>query len=126
MEWQPAHAPAEARYPARLLVNRPELDQQSPGGVERFRKYLPKDRTFVNTIEDYPYPYVIGGLCWEFPCRTPIDWEAQHLQTSNNPLTVGDWKAAVATWEDLSGPMYEPEKVASLYLARELKKAKGE
>jgi hypothetical protein len=39
---------------------------------------------------------------------------------------VGDWKAAVATWEDLSGPMTEAEKVASLYLARELKKQKAD
>ena len=35
-------------------------------GREKFRKYLPFP-SFVNTIEDYPYPYVIGGLCWEFP-----------------------------------------------------------
>src|SRR5690606_38240193 len=59
------------------------------------RKYLPKDRTFVNTIENYPYPYVIGGLCWQFPCMTPSDWEAQHLHKPNNPATVEDWKAAL-------------------------------
>jgi hypothetical protein len=49
------------------------------GGTERFRKYLPAERSFVNTIEDYPYPYVLGGLCWEFPCATPSDWQADHL-----------------------------------------------
>jgi len=41
-------------------------------GKERFRKYVPFP-SFVNTIEDYPYPYVIGGMCWEFPCATPSD-----------------------------------------------------
>jgi Polysaccharide deacetylase len=64
-------------------------------GKERFKRYLPMDRSFVNTIENYPYPYVIGNLCWEFPCMTPSDWEAQHLQKSNNPKTVEDWKAAL-------------------------------
>src|SRR5205085_2191665 len=64
-------------------------------GQERFTRYLPADRSFVNTIEDYPYPYVIGRLCWQFPCVTPSDWQAQHLQKSNNPNTVRDWKAAL-------------------------------
>jgi putative membrane-bound dehydrogenase-like protein len=64
-----------------------------PDGRERFRRYLPADRTFVNTIEDYPYPYVINKLCWQFPCATPSDWAAQHLHKPNNPITVRDWKA---------------------------------
>src|SRR5439155_12433916 len=62
---------------------------------ERFQAYLPADRSFVNTIENYPYPYVIGRLCWEFPCMTPSDWEAQHLQKPNNPNTVRDMKTAI-------------------------------
>jgi putative membrane-bound dehydrogenase-like protein len=73
--------------PRELVLNR--------DGTERFRRYLPMDRSFVNTIEDYAYPYVIGRLCWEFPCVTPSDWEAQHQQKSNNPRTVEDWKAAL-------------------------------
>lgn len=64
-----------------------------PNGRERFRKYLPTDRTFVNYIENYPYPYVINRLCWEFPCAVPSDWAAQHLHKPNNPITVRDWKA---------------------------------
>jgi len=64
-----------------------------PDGRERFRKYLPADRTFVNYIENYPYPYVINRLCWEFPCAVPSDWAAQHLHKPNNPITVRDWKA---------------------------------
>src|SRR5438874_313702 len=71
-----------------------ELVQDAQGG-ERFKKYLPLDRSFVNTIENYPYPYVIGKLCWEFPCMTPSDWQAQHLHKPNNPQTVEDWKAAL-------------------------------
>jgi hypothetical protein len=64
-------------------------------GKERFKRYLPMDRSFVNTIENYPYPYVIGNLCWQFPCMTPSDWQANHLQKPNNPKTIEDWKAAL-------------------------------
>jgi putative membrane-bound dehydrogenase-like protein len=81
-----------------FTANDPELPRelvQNPDGSERFRRYLPADRSFVNTIEDYPYPYVIDRLCWEFPCVTPSDWQAQHLQKPNNPQTVHDWKAAL-------------------------------
>jgi putative membrane-bound dehydrogenase-like protein len=63
-------------------------------GAERFRKYLPFP-SFVTTIEDYPYPYVIGKLCWEFPATVPSDWEAQHLHGTNNPVTVADWIASL-------------------------------
>jgi hypothetical protein len=61
------------------------------GGGERFRKYVPFP-AFATTIEDYPYPYVIGKLCWEFPPAAPSDWEAQHLHGTNNPATVADWE----------------------------------
>jgi putative membrane-bound dehydrogenase-like protein len=81
-----------------LTSNDPELPRElvvEEDGQDRFLKYLPKDRTFVNTIENYPYPYVLGGLCWEFPCVMPSDWVAQHRHQSNNPVTVRDWKAAL-------------------------------
>ncbi len=81
-----------------LTSNDPELPRElvvDEDGENRFRKYLPKDRTFVNTIENYPYPYVLGRLCWEFPCVMPSDWVAQHRHQSNNPVTVRDWKAAL-------------------------------
>ena len=61
-------------------------------GKEKFRKYLPF-AAFSTTIENYPYPYIIDGTCWEFPCAVPSDWEAQNLHKSNNPQTVADWKA---------------------------------
>ena len=80
-----------------LTPNDPDLPRNlvdDPDGRERFRKYLPFP-SFVNTIEDYPYPYVIGRLCWEFPCVVPSDWEAQHLQKPNNPKPLEDLKAAL-------------------------------
>src|SRR4029077_19945145 len=45
--------------------------------------------------EDYPYPYVVNRMCWEFPCVVPSDWSAQHLQKPNNPDTLRDLKAAL-------------------------------
>ncbi len=65
-------------------------------GRPRFEKYLPQDRTFVNTIENYPYPYLASESCWEFPCLAPSDWSAQHYHGANaHPQTLEDWKAAV-------------------------------
>ncbi len=81
-----------------FTANDPELPRDlvlEPNGRERFRKYLPTDRAFVNYVEDYPYPYVIGGTCWEFPCVVPSDWSAQHYHKPNNPVTVRDWQAAL-------------------------------
>ena len=72
----------------------PKEITELPDGSERFRRYVPF-ANFVNTIEDYPYPYVIGGMCWEFPCVVPSDWSAQHVQKPNNPDTVRDWKLAL-------------------------------
>jgi putative membrane-bound dehydrogenase-like protein len=81
-----------------FTANDPELPRSlvlNPDGTERFRRYLPLDRSFVNTIEDYPYPYRIGRQCWEFPCVTPSDWQAFHQQGPYNPRTVDDMKAAL-------------------------------
>ena len=63
-------------------------------GSERFQRYIPFP-SFVNKIENYPYPYVIGKLCWEFPCSIPDDWQAQNIQKPNNPRTVDDIVAAI-------------------------------
>lgn len=63
-------------------------------GKERFRKYVPFP-SFVVTVDNYPYPYLINGLIWEMPCMVPSDWEAQHLHGKNNPKTVEDWKRAL-------------------------------
>ena len=67
------------------------LDAQAQ---EVFRRYLPF-KSFVTTIEDYPYPYVIGRLCWEFPIVVPSDWSAQHVQKPDNPRTVADLQKAL-------------------------------
>ena len=75
----------------RVLTKETTLDAS---GQPRFRKYLPFP-SFVNTIEDYPYPYVIGDTCWEFPCVVPSDWEGQNLHRPNNPQTVVDLKFAL-------------------------------
>src|SRR3989440_8910881 len=80
-----------------------ELVSGADGG-ERFRKYFPAEtnevtrlslKWFGTTVEDYPYPYVIGKLCWEFPAMVPSDWEANNAQGPNNPITVADWKVAL-------------------------------
>ncbi|MDA7632658.1 c-type cytochrome [bacterium] len=75
----------------------PELPKEwvlNENGDERFARYLPFE-SFVTTIENYPYPYLIGGKCWEFPCMVPSDWEAQNIQGNNHPDTVRDWKIAL-------------------------------
>lgn len=72
----------------------PKKIRELEDGSERFRRYLPFPN-FVNTINDYPYPYVIGGVCWEFPCVVPSDWSAQHVQKPYNPDTVRDLKLAL-------------------------------
>jgi putative membrane-bound dehydrogenase-like protein len=76
----------------------PELPRElvlEADGRERFDKYVPHERDFVTTIENYPYPYVIGRMCWQFPCVVPSDWEAQFLHKPFNPQTVEDLKAAI-------------------------------
>lgn len=64
-------------------------------GRQRFSKYMPTDRQFINYVEDYPYPYVIGRLCWEIPSAAPDDWQGFNLQKSYHPRTVRDMKAAI-------------------------------
>ncbi len=85
-------------------------------GKERFRKYFPKglkrgDQThdrFVNYVENYPYPYVIDRLCWEFPCMTPSDWEANFLHQPNNPQTVAGPAAPVVPFFAVECGSVEP------------------
>ena len=79
-----------------LTSNDPELprelvidDQQRA----RFTKYSPF-ASYVNKVENYPYPFVIGRQIWEFPTMVPDDWQGQHLHRPFNPQTVEDYKAA--------------------------------
>ncbi|MBN00839.1 MAG: dehydrogenase [Planctomycetaceae bacterium] len=63
-------------------------------GTERFARYAPFE-SFVNKIENYPYPYVIGRICWEFPCMIPDDWQGQNLFGNANRQTAIDYIAAI-------------------------------
>jgi len=65
------------------------LDEQS---ADRYARYVPFP-SFANSVQDYPYPYVIGKLCWEFPCVTPSDWQSHNIQGDGNPLLIKDWEA---------------------------------
>ena len=65
-----------------------------PDGSGRFTKYIPFP-SFVNKIENYPYPYIISRTMWEIPCTIPDDWQGFNLQQPNNPKTVEDWKASL-------------------------------
>ena len=71
---------------------------------ERFAKYFPSElkppmkismRDYAGFIEDYPYPYVVGKVCWEFPCITPSDFQASNAIGPKNPEALADWKAAL-------------------------------
>ena len=66
-----------------------------PSGDEGVATTRVSLKNFATTIEDYPYPYVIGKLCWEFPAMVPSDWEAFNLHGATNPVTLADWKSAL-------------------------------
>ncbi len=72
--------------------------------ASRFAKYFPTElkppmkvslRDYAGFIEDYPYPYVVGNLCWEFPCIVPSDWQAFNLLGPKSAPMLDDWKAAL-------------------------------
>ena len=67
---------------------------ENSDGSSRFSRYFPFE-LFVNKVENYPYPFPVAKLCWEFPLAVPSDWQAQKLQKPNNPKTVEDLKVAV-------------------------------
>ena len=71
---------------------------------ERFAKYFPAELhppmkktlgDYAGFIDDYPYPYVIGKTCWEFPCTVPSDWEAFNVLGAKSATMLEDWKAAL-------------------------------
>ncbi len=65
-----------------------------PNGQQRFRKYIPFP-SFVNLVQNYPYPFVIGRLCWEFPCAIPDDWQGQNLNGVASSKTAEDLRAVI-------------------------------
>lgn len=66
-----------------------------PDGQPRFRRYVLTEHKYINLIENYPYPYVIGGLCWEMPAMIPDDNLGRRRNGPNSPATVADMKAAI-------------------------------
>ncbi|MGI9457584.1 MAG: DUF7133 domain-containing protein, partial [Aeoliella sp.] len=70
-----------------------ELVHDVDGG-QRFARYLPFP-SFVNKVENYPYPYVISRVCWEFACSVPDDWQGQHLFGNAHRQTAIDYAAAI-------------------------------
>jgi putative membrane-bound dehydrogenase-like protein len=80
-----------------LTTNDPTLPRElvvDPDGRGRFTKYVPFP-SFVTTVENYPYPWVIGRRGWEFPCLAPSDWEAQNILGKTNATMLADWQAAL-------------------------------
>ncbi|QDU99012.1 PVC-type heme-binding CxxCH protein [Lignipirellula cremea] len=82
---------------AMLTADDPDLPRElvlDRDGKPRFSRYVPFP-SFVNKVENYPYPFVIDRLCWEFPTAVPDDWQGFHLQQANNPKTLEDMKATL-------------------------------
>ncbi len=67
-------------------------------GRPRFDKYvdnIPQTKTFVNSVRNYPYPYVINNLLWELPVTIPCDSHGVHQNQRQSDKTADDWKRAV-------------------------------
>jgi putative membrane-bound dehydrogenase-like protein len=76
------------------LFDSKQGEEKSSANASRFQRYIPFP-SFVNRVDNYPYPFVVGRKCWEFPCTIPDDWQGQNIQRPNNPKTVVDLKAAL-------------------------------
>ncbi|MBX3743865.1 MAG: VCBS repeat-containing protein [Verrucomicrobiae bacterium] len=88
-----------------LTTNHPALPRDlvlDPEGRHRFTQYLPFPN-FVTTVEDYPYPWIVADVGWEFPCLAPSDWQGQRLRGNAHPQTLADWQAALAAVVQLQG-----------------------
>ncbi len=84
-------------------------------GKPRFTKYTfagqKGQRTWINYIENYPYPYVIGKLCWEVPSQVPDDWQGYNILGPSHPKALEDMKAAfdaVARKQGIYAPTFHP------------------
>jgi hypothetical protein len=64
-------------------------------GEARWMRYAPRERSFVNFVENYPYPYVIARLCWEVPGALPDDWMGFNRFGPESPTTLADMQAAI-------------------------------
>lgn len=67
-------------------------------GRERFGRFvtgIPFTKLFVNSVGNYPYPYVINGLLWELPAAMPGDAHGVHAYGMGNTRVLDDWKRAL-------------------------------
>lgn len=67
-------------------------------GRERFHRFvtgIPFTKLFVNTVANYPYPYLINGLLWELPPAMPGDAHGVHAYGMGNQRVLDDWKRAL-------------------------------
>ncbi|MGV3756769.1 MAG: PVC-type heme-binding CxxCH protein, partial [Verrucomicrobiota bacterium] len=91
-------------FPTAKDTSLPKELVELPDGSPRFYRYKVQQsavpgqkslKSFATTIEDYPYPFVIGKLAWEFPPTVPSDWEAFNLRGPNHAETLADMRAAL-------------------------------
>ena len=66
---------------------------EDSGGAQRFARYMMNG--FVSYIENYPYPFVVGGKIWELPFVYPNDYTGNGLNGAQSATTIADFKAAV-------------------------------
>lgn len=64
-------------------------------GQPRMLRYAPRERQFVNYVENYPYPYVIARLCWEVPGALPDDWMGFNRFGMASDTTLEDMQATI-------------------------------
>ena len=62
-------------------------------GKPRFNKYLLPG--WINYIENYPYPYLVGNMFWEAPFCVPDDYEGSRVYGNKGQGTIDDMKAAI-------------------------------
>lgn len=62
-------------------------------GEARFPPYIPQ--LHQTRIENYPYPYVVGGAIWELPFTVPDDYEANLVHGPAAEQSLSDMKAAL-------------------------------
>ena len=79
------------------------VDEQ---GRPRFTKYVLTERKFVNMVRNYPYPFVVAGLCWEIPAVMPDDCLGKYFRGPAQPDSIRDMKAAIDATISLGGENY--------------------
>jgi hypothetical protein len=81
---------ADASLPRDLV-----LDGEGRERFHRFTTGIPFTKLYVNSVPNYPYPYVINGLLWELPAAMPGDAHGVHAYGMGNTQVLGDWQRAL-------------------------------